>query len=381
MKLTQLFKIYWPDNGGGIATVIQQIADGFRDCEQEIIVCRDKRGKATKDDLYDRIPIHRSRQMFDFASTPFSFCFLRDVKKRTRNSDIVLYHFPYPMIDLAVLLGWYSGKLVVWWHCDYEQYKKLVPIYRPLVRHTLKKADRILVSAEENIDASSDLRKYRNKCAVVPFCVNDRYLNEGKEYLMQEQQKKDRVRILFIGRMVWYKGCDVLLRAFARMKNKNCELVLVGGGPLENEWRQMAESLKLSNVRFTGMVSEDEKIEQIKECDFLVLPSISKAEAFALVQIEAMAFGKPVINTDLPSGVPSVSIDGQTGITVKPENETELALAMDTLANDVPLRRKYGKNARKRVEQEYTKDRMIQRCRKVFREIGVELEKNHESVL
>ena len=370
MKLTQLFKIYWPDNGGGIATVIQQIADGFRDWKQEIIVCRDKRGKATEDDEYDGIPVHRCRQLFDFASTPFSVRFLRDVKKRTEDADIVLYHFPYPMIDLAVLFRLYSGKLVVWWHCDYEQYKKLVPLYRPFVRHTLKKAERILVSADGNIDASPDLRRFRDKCTVIPFCVNDRYLREGGEYLAQEPEKKDRVRILFVGRMVWYKGCDVLLRAFAQMKNKDCELVLVGGGPMEQEWRALAEKMNLTQVRFTGMVSEDEKIEQIKACDFLVLPSTSKAEAFALVQIEDMAFGKPVINTALPSGVPDVSIDGETGITVEPENESALAAAMDRMAADEALRQQYGQNARKRVEQEYTKDQMIGRCRKVFGELG-----------
>ena len=126
------------------------------------------------------------------------------------------------------------------------------------------------------------------------------------------------VNILFVGRLVWYKGLDILLKAFAQMKYKNCTLTIVGGGPLEQELHDLAKKLGLKNVIFTGMISEEEKVKHIEKCDFLVLPSISKAEAFALVQIEAMAFGKPVINTALPSGVPCVSINGVTGLTVQP---------------------------------------------------------------
>ena len=104
MKITQLFKIYWPDNGGGIAKVMESIAEGFSDCEQEIIVCQDSRRKKSISDTYQGVPVRRCRQLFDLLSTPVSLQFLYDIRKRTKDSDIVIYHFPYPMIDLAVLL-------------------------------------------------------------------------------------------------------------------------------------------------------------------------------------------------------------------------------------------------------------------------------------
>ena len=180
-----------------------------------------------------------------------------------------------------------------------------------------------------------------------------------------ESQRKT-IRILFIGRLVWYKGCDVLLKAFQSMKQKNCRLILIGSGVLEMELRQLAASLGLTHVEFMGRVSEKEKMRQIEMCDFLVLPSVSKAEAFAVVQIEAMAFGKPVINTALPSGVPDVSIDGVTGITVKPKSVRGLARAMDTLAEDEELRRMYGSNALQRVQEKYTQQKMGERYREIF---------------
>jgi glycosyltransferase involved in cell wall biosynthesis len=371
MKIVQLFKIYWPDNGGGIATVMESIATAMKGEKQEIVVCQAKRGRKSTVEKYQGVPVYRCSQLFDFASTPFSIRFLQVAHRRTKDSDITIYHFPYPMIDLAVLFGLVKGKLVVWWHCDFDKYKLLMPIYNVFVRHTLNKADRILVSAQGNIDHSNILCDYKEKCTVIPYCVDESYLESGKKYLENQKNGKqhDIVHILFMGRMVWYKGCDVLLRAFKQMKHKNCTLTMLGEGPLKEEWKQKAQEMDLTNVVFTGMVSEEEKKRYIEGCDFLVLPSISKAEAFALVQIEAMAYGKPVINTDLPSGVPYISIHGKTGLTVEPKNVRALADAMDKLVEDEALRKEYGKNARQMVEQEYTQEKMTERHRKVFEEL------------
>lgn len=192
-------------------------------------------------------------------------------------------------------------------------------------------------------------------------------------YTKKQHISKDRITILFIGRLVWYKGCDILLKAFARMqvqmKAVNCRLVLVGNGPLEKELKRLAGSLGLKNVIFTGMVSEEEKMQWLERCDFFVLPSVSKAEAFAVVQIEAMAFGKPVINTWLPSGVPYVSLDGVTGKTVSPGSIYELAAAMQELAENAGLRKSYGENARKRVQKKYTQQVMGASYKQLFAQL------------
>ena len=82
-----------------------------------------------------------------------------------------------------------------------------------------------------------------------------------------------------------------------------------------------------------------------------------------------MAFGKPVINTALNSGVPYVSIDGITGKTVKPGSVRELAAALETLAIDHRLRQEYGQNALQVIQKEYTHDLMIKRHRKVFQKL------------
>ena len=77
MKIVQLFKIYWPDNGGGIATVMESIANAMKKEKQEIGVCQAKRGKKTTVEKYNGVPVYRCSQLFDFASTPFLFDFFR----------------------------------------------------------------------------------------------------------------------------------------------------------------------------------------------------------------------------------------------------------------------------------------------------------------
>ena len=84
-----------------------------------------------------------------------------------------------------------------------------------------------------------------------------------------------------------------------------------------------------------------------------VLPSVENSEAFGIVQMEAMAYGKPVVNTWLPTGVPHVSLDGITGITVKPNDVQALSKAIQTLVDDNSLRTLYGNNAYERVHSVY----------------------------
>ena len=384
MKLVQLTKLYWPDNGGGIARVVESIAGGFSEWEQRIITCQKAPGIKKSEDEFGGVPVTRCRQYADVSSTPLSTEYLEEIRRETKDADVVICHHPYPMNDLAILFGATRGKkLIYWWHCDIEQYGWLAKVYAPLVRHSLKKADAIIASSEGNIVNSKLVAPFQDKCHVIPFAVSDEYFEEGAKYCEQKwgknldsetdnsrellENKSNEVHILFLGRMVWYKGCEYLLRAFAELKNKNCSLTMVGGGPLEDEMRALSAKLGIAErVEFTGMVSEEEKMERIKACDFLVLPSISKAEAFALVQIEAMAFGKPVINTFLPSGVPYVSPNGKTGITVKPENVEQLRDAMDRLVEDDALREAYGKAARKMVEERYVNEAFVRKHKELL---------------
>lgn len=380
MKLVHLVKYHWPDNGGGVSQSVDMAIHAFEQYRknkpgytQEVVCCWQQNGKPGSKGLLDNgIPVYRCKSLFTKLSTQFSAEFLRTVKNRVHEDDIVIYNFPYPLVDLAVLLGLIRGTLVVWWHCDFEIKGKFAnAMFRPLVNHTLKKANKIIVSSEGNITGSETLRKYADKCAVIPFAIDQTLIEEGKNYYRSERQAQPSapVHVLFIGRFVWYKGIDVLLKAYSELDQSKYELTLVGDGPLFDDMKKLADSLHLAHVNFTGHVSDEEKKEWIKWCDYLVLPSISKAEAFAIVQIEAMTFGKPVINTNIKSGVPYVSKDGVTGITVPLQDTEALRDAMKQLGENTALRERYSKNAIDLISGKYSMDLLDEKYGDIFAEL------------
>lgn len=388
MRLTHLFKYYWPDNGGGIARAMDLVILSFKEwCKdetrkskgkknyQEIIVCRQESRKAASKDIYNEVPVYRCKSLFKFASTQFSPQFIHTVDKRTKKTHVTIYNFPYPLVDLGVLFGKVHGKLVVWWHCDFKtsRFGFLGNLYAPLVRHTLRRADKIITCAEGNIDGSDILRPFKKKCVVIPHAVDDYWADCGEEYFanwVKRPNRSNNINIVFVGRFVWYKGIDLLLKAYKKLQGKNYSLTLVGDGPLLEDMKKLADELKLQNVSFVGAVTETEKMEHIKNSDFMVLPSISEAESFAIVQLEAMSFGKPVINTRLNSGVPDVCPDGISGITVTPRDENALLKAMEKMSNDDDLRIRLSEGAMVFAREHYRINRLVELYKDFFDEIS-----------
>jgi len=167
--------------------------------------------------------------------------------------------------------------------------------------------------------------------------------------------------------MVYYKGFEYLIRAMASV---NGHLLLVGEGPLQAKLeRQAFEAGVRDRITFLGRVSQDEVIGYYHAADVFVMPSIARSEAFGIAQLEAMACGKPVVNTRLLSGVPFVSLDGVTGTTVTPADAGELASAINRLLDDPGLREKYGAAAAQRARTEFSIETMVDRTLQLYREV------------
>jgi ABC-type polysaccharide/polyol phosphate export permease len=102
--------------------------------------------------------------------------------------------------------------------------------------------------------------------------------------------------------------------------------------------------------------------------DVFVMPSVTSAETFGIVQIEAMAAGRPIINTALDTAVPHVARDGIEAITVPPRDPAKLAEAINTLINDPERRRRMGEAARRRAIADYAMDTFHKGIETVYRQ-------------
>jgi rhamnosyl/mannosyltransferase len=103
--------------------------------------------------------------------------------------------------------------------------------------------------------------------------------------------------------------------------------------------------------------------------DVFAFPSIDRCEAFGIAQLEAMACGKPVVASDLATGVRLVNQHEVTGLLVRPGDPDALSQALNRLLGEPALRERMGCAARRRVEQEFSADRMVSRTLEVYGEV------------
>ncbi len=359
LKVFHAAKWYYPFVGG-IETAAREINGALVGKTQtEVLVCSEE-GRS-KTDITDGVKVVRAKTICSLLSTPISFEYLRKFRKMSKNADVIQMHAPYPLSDLALFLcaGRKKAKVALWWHSDVVKQKKMMFFYKPLMKYMLKRADVIFVSGKSIAKKSDYLPKYMNKIKVLPFGIDPKNYSvpERTGYLDEILTDKGSVKLLFAGRLVYYKGVDVLIDAMNKVSG--AELFIVGEGELEAELKNKTAELGLeSKIHFLGKIDDDALRGVFCDCDMFVLPSVSRSECFALVQLEAMMYGKPVINTNLPTAVPDVSLDGETGITVEPGSSEELANAIQKLTDDENLRSLYGENAKKRCITEFSLSKM-----------------------
>ena len=366
-KILQVNKLYYPTIGG-IEKVVQQIAEGLSEQnEMSVLVCSND--IHYKEEMISGVQVIRMPKLFQLGSLPIPFGMIWKIRKMKKNLDVIHLHMPFPIGDLVCLLSGFKGKIIVSWHSDVVRQKRMMYFYKPLMLQMLKRADAIIVATEGNINGSKYLGGFREKCVVIPYGTEKKVEEASDLYYRKKhniiKEKESLVRFLFVGRLVYYKGCEELLRAFSKVQG--AELIMVGSGILEAECQKLIKEHHMEDrVTLCGAITEEKLYEQFEQCDVFVLPSVARSEAFGLVQIEAMSFGKPVINTNLPSGVPYVSVHGETGLTVPPLDVEALTKAMQWFVEHEKERKQMGEKARKRVKSQFSENLMLTRLQNIY---------------
>ncbi len=357
---------FWAPHYGGIETHLRELCMGLSSVvDVDVLVSNTNREYVQEND--GDIRVTRIPTFARVASAPLSPSLLRMLRESP--ADLVHLHLPNPPAVIAYLLSGHRGKLVVSVLSDIVRQKWIAKILNPTLSALLHRADAIISLSPNHVEHSPVLRHFPEKCHVIPHGIA--YENYDHADPVQVAGIRNRYRgpiVLAVGRMVYYKGFEYLVRA---MRKIDAHLLLIGDGPMREELELMAITAGVRNkISFLGNVAD--LVPYYHACDVFALPSIARSEAFGIVQLEAMACGKPVVNTQLPSGVPWVSQNSVTGITVPPCDSDALAEAVSLLIAQPALAARYGQAARKRVEEEFATERMLARTLSLYsRVLGI----------
>lgn len=355
MKVLQINKYSWPHYGGieRVVKDIQEVLDGVIEIN---LLCIDDPSSKSEPNVDQRV--FKAKKNFSLFGMPLSWEFITKARYLIKNHDLILVHHPFPLGLLVYKLFGDNKPLIVWYHSDIVRQKFLSKLLSPLFKSVLNSAKRIIVSDQFIAKNSILLQSHLSKITVIPFTQS---IHPNKNE--QRSDVNSGIQILSVGRLVYYKGFEVLLKA---MQGVNASLIIVGDGVLRDKLDKIISDLKLDNVKIVP--SQSSLVEFYERADIFVLPSIEISEAFGLVQLEAMSYGLPVINTYLPTAVPTVSINLQTGITVEPNNADALKSAIEQLIKYPNLRKQYGNAGLERVKTTYNIEKFKSNLIKVIDE-------------
>lgn len=350
MKVIQLVKYYYP-NPGGMERFVKILSERMSTIQtMHVLVYTNHSKKNTETSLEvvnKQLSVVRKKVRLFFKSQPLEFLFA-DLDNFIKESDIVHLHYPYPNIEFYLFRNirqLKDKKLIITWHANInksrwswaERFLSIITYY------LLSRADRIIVTSPQLSSESHLLQKFNSKISTIPISTDLTISKASKKF-----PKDRKFKILFVGKLRKYKGIDVLLKSLVGL-DINC--TIVGSGEEMTYLSDLSIKLNLKKfVRFEGDVSDEALKHLYSSHDLFVLPSINEAEAFGIVQLEAMSFGLPVINTKLNSGVPHVSLNDFSGLTVMPNEIQELNLALKYLSTNEEAYERFSSNALKRVE-------------------------------
>ena len=355
LKILHLGKFY-PPVRGGMETILQTLCRGVPHTVQTRALVMNPSNE-TRHDVVDSVPVTRVRSPLTLGAVAVAPTLPLWLARA--EADLVVLHEPNPMALVAYFVARPKVPLIIWYHSEVVRSAwRYRLFYRPLLEFALRRVARVVVASPPMKDAPA-LVEYRTKCVVIPYGLDSDRYQPTATVTARADALREHARgpiLLFVGRLVPYKGLEVFLRALPGLE---AQTVIVGDGPLRGALETMVRKLGIGDrVHLAGEVSDQERLAWLHACAALVLPSTTRQEAFGIVQLEAMLCGRPVVSTDLPTGVPWVNVHGRTGLVVRAGDPASLRGALDHLLDDGGLSQALGAAARARALETFTADRM-----------------------
>lgn len=356
MRIAQVVCVF-PPYRGGIGNAAYQFSKFLSDKGHEVVVFTPEY-KKDKNFLEEGFNVVKLKPFLKYGNAAF----LPQLFYRLNDFDIVYLHYPFfGAAEIIWFLKFFlraKFKLIVHYHMDIVKLNIFASIFslpsRAIFPSLARKAAAISCASIDYIKNSNIAKTYSKnskKFLEIPFAVDiDKFspLSNGE---------KDDGYLLFVGsldKQHYFKGLDILLRAFKKIRNKKIKLFIVGCGNLRKYYEGLSKELEIiSRVKFLGNVEDNFLPEYYKKASALILPSINRHEAFGIVILEALASGIPVVASNLP-GVRRVFTDGVEGLLFNPGDVDDLAQKIDELLDDEKTKTSMKKAGRELAIKKYS---------------------------
>jgi glycogen(starch) synthase len=406
LTIALLSQQYPPGVVGGIGRLTHDLAQGLAACGHNVHVLTRATARSTANtvDFEDGVWVHRLIEDRDEGLPPqdvkvpphiwrHSARMLRELKRLDEMHPIDIVEAPIWDVEglAAILTNQFC--VVTSLHTPLRKVVETNPDWQanmtPAKRQAyeeIAEAERFVAFRADGVRANSravletmarlyNLELAGDHVAILPHGMEDRTRPSRENNDPIWPRNSNEVTVLYAGRFEGRKGTDALLAAIPELceKFKFARFVLVGedrtlpdGSTLGGAFRARHSGASfLDRVVFAGEVSDAQLEQHLQNCDIFVAPS--RYESFGLVFLEAMMFAKPVVGCRA-GGMNEVIEDGVTGLLAEPGDVSSLVSAFSALLNDPVKRAEFGEAGRERYLQHYTRDALIERTLKFYRE-------------
>lgn len=367
----------YPPVHGGVSRFAKELCEGMVRLSNnvEVITTNPLESGVKRKEIINKVIVNRI--LPNSLANPFNLLLaVKSVRKIIKkcNFDIIIA-FDCATTGLIGALSKQNRKFIVYSHGG-EALRMKRTNKSWIIKFVLKRANKIItnsLSSKKILESIIGSDKKKIEIVYPGVDTNKLYYDEkGRNELKKKYNLQKKKVILTLGRLDDRKGVDDVIKCLPRLIGKlpNIVYLIAGKGPMEKELRKLVHEKNLKDyVIFTGYVPDEQLAAYYSLCDLFVMPSKEtkegNIEGFGMVLIEANACKRPVIGTD-SGGISEAIIDDKTGLIIPAENQDELYNALIKILTDTKLAKKYGEEGKKRVEEEFSWNKVTKRFSEII---------------